>query len=800
MSHRLGLLATLVGFGHGDRGPRLEDAAAEQIREAAAGAAVVYVLPRPSWLDLLALNAVLITHRLPLSCWTPGVGTWAFPPIGLALRALWDRLRARWQHGAARPPPGWVEDALRKGHAITLFSTPSEGPHPFAPVLAAAAGTEIHLVPIEVVWDRRPETSGLARLFLSGHRAPYTLRKLGRQWRGVDTFVQVGQPMDVGTVRGRVHADRGSEVLRRLSIAALARESKLVRGPQLLPHRDMKVRVLRTPAVRTFAQEEAQERGVGVSTVDREISRAYDQIAARFSWTIISALHLLLRPLWTRVFSGVDVPEADLERIRQAMRDGTPILIPSHKSHFDYLLLSWVMYDNNLVLPHVVAGLNLAVWPISIILRGAGGFFIKRSFAGQRVFPMVFERYLRELMRQEYPVEFFIEGGRTRSGKLMVPRTGVLNMVLEAATTRASSREVTLLPMAFAYEQVAEEGSYARELGGERKRPETIAQLLRARSVLSRRFGRAYLRVGAPLQCTDDFTGDGDRVGRAIVHRIGQVVVLLPTALVAMALLAHHTRAITHVDLVARIGRLDALMHRLDVQRAASLTRFEPAIAQALQRFADAGHIEAVQHGDDRVWDVSPDARLSLDFHKNQILHLLAPAGLAAAALRAWSGPPPAPSDLLPAFRALLHVWHREFILDPDRAPEALLADGLDLLASHQAIPTAAGPLTPRPDRIGEVFAMFSPLLESYTLVLRHGARPATTRDALARALQEDGDAGRLPDRISRPEALSLVTLKNAIARFTDLGVFQVDTRGRLTLDSAAAREHLDILAPMVDP
>src|SRR5690606_22166891 len=125
-------------------------------------------------------------------------------------------------------------------------------------------------------------------------------------------------------------------------------------------------------------------------------------------------------------------------------------------------------------------------------LRGAGAFFIRRSFKDDRIHPRVFGRYLRELLLHGYTVEFFIEGGRTRSGKLLPPKLGVLDMILEAAETAPVGHEITLLPVAIAYEQVAEERSYQEEMGGKAKKEESVGQLLQARSVLRRRFGRVF--------------------------------------------------------------------------------------------------------------------------------------------------------------------------------------------------------------------------------------------------------------------------------------------------------------------
>ncbi|MEQ1508544.1 MAG: 1-acyl-sn-glycerol-3-phosphate acyltransferase, partial [Myxococcota bacterium] len=520
----------------------------------------------------------------------------------------------------------------------------------------------------------------------------------------------------------------------------------------------------------------------------------YDRIAANFSWTTIQLLHLLLRPLWTRVFSGVDVRPEDIARIRTAMRDGAVILVPSHKSHFDYVLMSWVLYDHDLIVPHVVAGMNLAIWPISVLLRGAGGFFVKRSFSGDRLFPPVFARYLRELIRQEYPIEFFIEGGRTRSGKLLPPKVGVLSMVLDAAELRSHGREVTILPVALAYEQVAEEGAYARELGGEQKRPETLGQLLKARSVLSRRFGRVYLRIADPIPCGPlvdardgvaswSETPEADRkqalgrLGNTIVRELGDQVVLLPTSLVALALLAAPVRAIRHGELLDRIRRLDALLRHLGVNRAASLDRFDQAITQALDRFVRDRRITPLDLHGERVWAIDPDQRITLDYAKNQVVHRLAPAGLVAAAIRPVSSGavpdrPFTAAAIAERFRLLVGTLRREFIWDRD--VDAILAEGLAHLTVHGAL--VANPdgthAVADPVRIGELYGLVRSLLEGYLVVATDRFWPST-RDALTAAIHADQSALVAAGAVTRPESLSVVILQNAVGTYVDDGVLE---------------------------
>ena len=152
----------------------------------------------------------------------------------------------------------------------------------------------------------------------------------------------------------------------------------------------------------------------------------------------------------------------DIERMREAVRTGTPIWYLT-RSHLDYLLIGSQCYEHGLVLPYVVAGENLSFFPMGLLFRGSGAFFIKRSFKEDPIFPTVFERYVLLLIREEIPVEFFIEGGRSRTGKLLHPKLGMLRMVVNSAVHMKSDRILTILHIAFSYEQISEEKSYAKE-------------------------------------------------------------------------------------------------------------------------------------------------------------------------------------------------------------------------------------------------------------------------------------------------------------------------------------------------
>jgi glycerol-3-phosphate O-acyltransferase len=163
----------------------------------------------------------------------------------------------------------------------------------------------------------------------------------------------------------------------------------------------------------------------------------------------------------------------------------------------DYMLLSYVLYHQGLVPPHIAAGINLNFWPAGPIFRRLGAFFIRRTFKGNKLYSTVFREYLGELFSRGYSVEYFVEGGRSRTGRLLDPKTGTLSMTIQAML-RGGTRPITLVPIYIGYEHVMEVGTYAKELRGATKEKESLPQMLRGLSKL-RNLGQGYVNFGEPL-------------------------------------------------------------------------------------------------------------------------------------------------------------------------------------------------------------------------------------------------------------------------------------------------------------
>jgi glycerol-3-phosphate O-acyltransferase len=803
----------LLGLPFFFRNLRMEENAAARLRAAADRGPVVYALHSRSIIDWLALNHVLRAHGLPLPVYTNGVDATPWMPLGRMWRSLASRLRGR--RPADPMASGWLAETVASGQPMCVFVVP-----PRENVLRTAADLDalpalldaqaltsrpIQVVPMVVVWNRRPEPARteVGRFVLGTEDHPGVLGKLLALANGQasgDAVVQPGEPIPLDEWSERYASETPARRLKSLRLVLrryLYREAQVVRGPRSRPYGWVRKQVLESREVRELIAREAVAAGLPADRIARKVTRTLDHVAARFSFTVVRFAAFLCRLIWNRIYSGIDVRPADLDRIRDAMRAGTPVLVPCHRSHLDYLLISSLLYEHDVVIPHVVAGENLSFWPVGVFMRRCGAFFVRRSFSGERIFPTVFARYLRELMRMEVPIEFFIEGGRSRTGKLLPPKLGVLGMLMDAAAEARDGREVTFLPIYIGYEQIAEERAYARELSGARKEKEDVRQVVKATGVLRNRYGKVYLRVGTPLRASDVFAGRRWQdlgkahrnellmaTGERLLHRINEQAVALPTALVALAVLAHPRRGLRHEDLRARVDRLRAFLAAADVKEGLGMEHLDGIVEEAVGRFIDGRMVQTVEADHGRVYTIVAEKRVTLEYYKNSLMHAFAPAAYLAAAVRAV-GPDPAAVARL--FRLQQFLLRYEFVLDPDADTDALEARAARALEAYGALRNAEGVLeVADPERLDEIANLSANFLESYLLVLRaarEASGPIARKDLPRRALALGKTLLAADEVITRPEALNLSNLENAVRAFADDGVLQEEAGAGLLAD-----------------
>jgi glycerol-3-phosphate O-acyltransferase len=818
----------------------VDEAWAAAVRSAAERGSVVHVVRNVSLLDLLALDHLLRRYGLPRVGFANELGAWLGPAW------MW------------RTPAQKLRETVERGESAVLFMKR----HPS--VLPAAGAThrgrsegddllrvlietqrrtdrEIIMVPETLVWTQRPDRLGFSvidTLFGSAD-FPGELRAAGQLvLNHKNCVIRAGDPF---SLRDALHQDDAGDdavVARRLTYALLRkveRERRSVLGPAQKPTDRVREEVLRSPKLQAILRDLAGPGEAQRRVLEDKARAMLRELEATPDAGTLKGLEMVADTLVDRVYAGIDVDREGIERVREAARAGTLVFLPSHKSHVDYLLLSFVLRKHGLAIPVIAAGDNLAFFPIGPLFRRAGAFFIRRSFKGDRLYAAVVDAYIRRLMRDGFAIEFFLEGGRSRTGKLLPPKLGLLNMVVDAGLS-IEDRPIAFVPVSIGYERMMEEGSYARELSGGQKRKEDVAALLKLSDVLREKYGRANVQFGqvislAELRRRQGMTGDAvspakrralvTRLAHQVMSEINRVTAVTPGSLVAVALLCHGRRGLPHIDLVEHCARLVRLVRRLGARTAPSLTRSgsgelrEIAVREAALLYVRGGlvrqHVPGdtltgtakkraqIYTGDDVIYTVPDDQRLMLDLSKNIIVHLFVDRALVSLALLAPPGPPAPLPSLRERVQSLSRMFKFEFMFRADASFDRIFDETLADMTSAGELATqgdaiAFGPGHDGLDGRGWIAfyaAVIRNFVESYRIaaralrVLTRGAM--AEKDLVARALRI-GEQMFLGGEIERAEAVSRPALENALLAFIEQGYLR-RLEGKLGLAESFADE-----------
>jgi glycerol-3-phosphate O-acyltransferase len=833
---------------------RVDEGWVSSVRAAAAKGSVVYVLRNQSFIDFLALDHLTKRFSLPPIRFAQDMGLWILEPFGRG-----------WLSAAlpGREPPVYdrVEAAFKNGGSAALFLKrpptifeartsrlrgKSEGDEALRAIFRLQRESErpILMVPQTFIWTKRPdERTGSAVDLVFGPREwPGMVRVVAQflaNYRNVD--FRVSDTLDVHELLQQ-HGDESDEALvRRVTYALLTRlerERRAILGPAKKPADRVRDEVVRSPKLQAIIKDLAGEGKAERAMLTAKAYGMLREMEATPEPEGHRAFEIVLDAVVHKIYAGIEVDEEGLSRVREASKKGAVIFLPSHKSHVDYLMLSYVLNAAHLQLPLIAAGDNLMFFPMGPIFRRGGAFFIRRSFKGDRLYGAVVDAYLRRLVKDGWAIELFLEGGRSRTGKLLPPKFGLLSILCDAALS-LPDRHVTFMPVSIGYDRIVEERSYVRELTGGEKRKEDAGALLRSTKILGGFYGRVNVQFGRELTIervrqelslppADTLTPGKRRsivmrLGHQVMAEINRVTSVTPGAMVAMTLLEGGRRGIPHEELVQHVGRIVSTLSRRGARMARTLVTSSgslrpEAVREAAQLFVRGELVEAhvpgqglagaqkaraaIYTGDDVVYSVPDAKRLTLSLSKNIIVHFFVNQSLVSIALLAAS-PSETPEVSVPLLRERVQFLSRLFKLEFQFRADAtfdenfqstlasMIADG-ELREGRTGITFGEG----HDGRDGAGWVRFyadvlAPFLQSYIVAARAITLlvkgPQAPKDLAKKALVI-GERMYLAGEISRREAISRPVLDNAFGALVEQH-YLASNDGKLELSSSFASE-----------
>lgn len=431
---------------------------------------IIYVLPYTSQTDLLILQKNCLALNLP------------------------DPLQNNELNGQSLPRYVFLDEGRRFFKSKGAKSETESIFYRYLDLHRNNESLDVQLIPASVLWGRSPgkESEPHLRLMSSFQRI------ISMIWFGRDNFVRFSQALSLKYMVAEHGADEGiAQKLARVAKIHFAKQRYSAMGPRLPDRQAMFNKIIQSPAIKAAIEEEAKTKKISIEKARQEAEKIVNEIAADVSHESLRIADRVLSWLWNKLYQGINVQNGD--RVRKLALEGHEIVyVPCHRSHMDYLLLSYLLYHQGLVPPHIAAGINLNFFPAGPIFRSWGAFFIRRTFKGNRLYSTIFREYLAELFYRGYSVEYFIEGGRSRTGRLLEPKTGMMSMTLQALQ-RGLTRPISIVPVYIGYEHVLEVDTYAKELRGAEKEKENAGLVLRVIKKL-KNLGQCYVNFAEPIQ------------------------------------------------------------------------------------------------------------------------------------------------------------------------------------------------------------------------------------------------------------------------------------------------------------
>jgi glycerol-3-phosphate O-acyltransferase len=601
----------------------------------------------------------------------------------------------------------------------------------------------------------------------------------------------VAEPATVGALRGRWGGNGSfAQFVSRQARLALDRSERALAGHRYKVPKEVTEAIADSPEFRADVARLSGRLGLTEQEVMTRTEADLDSLVASMSPLAVDLLSSTLRPLHAYAWD-VQVDTAGLDWLRALNRKDALVFLPSHRSYADPLLLADVLAEHDFPPNHVLGGDNLRIWPIGSLARRAGVVFIRRSFSDDEIYKLALREYLGFLLAKRFNLEWYMEGGRSRTGKLRPPRYGLLAYVAEAIA-RGRAQDAWLVPVAITYDQLREVSAMAAEQAGAAKKAEGLGWLAAYARGQRTRIGTVYVRFAEPLSLRAALPPggpDGDSAGPEpatprsagpdpatppkdawrlalqkvafeVAVRINRVTPATATALVTLALLGVRDRALTLGQVRGVLEPLRGYLAERGLPYSREILDTDAGVQRVLGALSQQNVVTIYAGGEEPVYAIERGQHLVAAFYRNSAIHHFLDRAVAELVLLS------APADRWDEAMRLRDQLKFEFFFPDKTAYRAVLQAELDRLDPAWETAADGRAVLERSDLLvaNRVLRSFldAQLVVAERLAARPPHQPVTDKEFLDEC-RGVGQQMLLQGRLHGPESLSRELFASAL-------------------------------------
>ncbi len=579
-------------------------------------APVLYILEARGLTDLLVLERITKVGKLPNPFAT-------LPISGIKHHSIYSV-------ASKTPVSDWI--LQQQKHSLMLEE--------ILEALQEDSASDISIVPVSIFWGRpiAKQRHWLKVLFSDSWEVASKLRKfLTIMVHGRNTTLIFSPPR---SLRKLTEEAKGiPEKLNELLKNQLHQQRAATFGPEITSRNKFINRIINSENIQLALQASAQKKNKSPQYVRKQAIKYCREIFSDCTQISQELMKRLLNTFWNRFYSGIRV--FNIDPVKKIALTHQLVYVPCHRSHVDYLLLSYVIFHEGLALPYIAAGNNLDMPVIGKLLRGGGAFFIRRSFKNNPLYASVMNEYILELVNMGVPIEYFIEGGRSRTGRLLKPKLGMLSMTVDS-WIKTQNKPLAFIPVYIGYEKLIEGNSYIGELYGQKKKKENLFTSIKSILSLKGQFGRVTTSFGQPIIIDQllskhhaEWQNDEPKsckqqpwyrlaindLSHNIMLNINSAAVINPVNLIATSLLATPRQSIDEYDLLQQCDFYRELIKSQSM--LSSITLQDKVNEQELQRIERQGLIHIQPHKLGNIIYLKPEHAILISYYRNNSLHTL---------------------------------------------------------------------------------------------------------------------------------------------------------------------------------